>query len=626
MNGCLKYIYVMINVYDLETYKDEKNNVIPFCLCMIINNKMYDLYISENDNIIINSLNIIALEIKTNLVEIYIHNLNFDGMIIINELTKNKIKFNIFSIKTNIYYIEVLYLNKIIKFRCSFKLINTSLKNMGYIEKFEKKYFPYNFVNKNTLYYVGEIPNKNYWNKDDFEKFIEIWKEDKYDLKRECIKYCRDDVILTKKILENLFKILEEEKIFFLLKKCYSSASLSYNVFFKKYNIKKIENNLKKSEEDFIRNSYFGGRCEVFGNLNENEHIKYYDFSGMYGQCMMEEFHNGIGQFYITNDYTIPGFHTIEYISNFEYIPILPSHSENKKLMFTNGKKIGTFWFEEIKLFVKKGGIVLKVIMSYVYNKYEEVFTDFIKKFNLIKEKGGYYKIFGKLMINSFYGGMGLKPESDITYITFSEKEYLNIIENFNINMECKLNSVYIIVIKNDYKYKKIFKNKIIKNEFSKRNVSYSSAIASKARIKLFNAIEEVIEDGGRILYCDTDSIFAAYNKKDKREYFNKKKWLNFYEDGVFVTSKTYALKLNSEEEIKIKGINLKEISFNDIKEKFYNETDIIFNNQLIFNRKNFDLKQSYMSKKIVINQYDKRKFIENKKNTIPIYHTHVNG
>jgi hypothetical protein len=45
----------------------------------------------------------------------------------------------------------------------------------------------------------------------------------------------------------------------------------------------------------------------------------------------------------------------------------------------------------------------------------------------------------------------------------------------------------------------------------SLRNVSYASAIASKARIKLYKAFLEVIADGGRILYCDTDSIFSAY-------------------------------------------------------------------------------------------------------------------
>jgi chemotaxis methyl-accepting protein methylase len=43
--------------------------------------------------------------------------------------------------------------------------------------------------------------------------------------------------------------------------------------------------------------------------------------------------------------------------------------------------------------------------------------------------------------------------------------------------------------------------------------VAYASIISSKARIKLYNSFNDVIKDGGRLLYCDTDSIFAAYKK-----------------------------------------------------------------------------------------------------------------
>ena len=68
-----------------------------------------------------------------------------------------------------------------------------------------------------------------------------------------------------------------------------------------------------------------------------------------------------------------------------------------------------------------------------------------------------------------------------------------------------------------DYKFKKMFDKKIGLEE-SIRNVSYSSAIASKARIKLHKMFVKVINDGGRILYCDTDSIFAGYKIDDKRD------------------------------------------------------------------------------------------------------------
>lgn len=56
------------------------------------------------------------------------------------------------------------------------------------------------------------------------------------------------------------------------------------------------------------------------------------------------------------------------------------------------------------------------------------------------------------------------------------------------------------------------------------------------------------------------------------------------------------------------------------MKESFYKETDMTFENQLIFRKESFSLKQSYIEKKIFINKYDKKKFIQNKKSTEPTW------
>jgi DNA polymerase elongation subunit (family B) len=45
-------------------------------------------------------------------------------------------------------------------------------------------------------------------------------------------------------------------------------------------------------------------------------------------------------------------------------------------------------------------------------------------------------------------------------------------------------------------------------------NIAVAAAIASKARIKLNQAILEVGYNGGRVLYVDTDSIYAAFKVK----------------------------------------------------------------------------------------------------------------
>jgi hypothetical protein len=53
----------------------------------------------------------------------------------------------------------------------------------------------------------------------------------------------------------------------------------------------------------------------------------------------------------------------------------------------------------------------------------------------------------------------------------------------------------------------------------TKTNIAIAAAITSKARIKLYHAQKSVIKNNGRLLYSDTDSIIAAYDKDVSNEY-----------------------------------------------------------------------------------------------------------
>jgi len=59
-----------------------------------------------------------------------------------------------------------------------------------------------------------------------------------------------------------------------------------------------------------IRESYFGGRTEVFGNQKEDEILLHYDWSGMYAQCMKEKVLGGeVIESNIIKDISHPGFY-----------------------------------------------------------------------------------------------------------------------------------------------------------------------------------------------------------------------------------------------------------------------------------------------------------------------------
>jgi hypothetical protein len=264
------------------------------------------------------------------------------------------------------------------------------------------------------------------------------------------------------------------------------------------------------------------------------------------------------------------------------------------------------------------GGDVLEIKESITYEESDFVFTKFVNNFKSLRSMGGYYDVMGKLIINSLYGSFGLNNKETQMVVTFSEEEFYNIKKEYNVINFYKVNNVFILNLETSF-----LKNKRITSNFfddkSKRNVSYAAAITSKARIKLYKAFKEVEDDGGRILYCDTDSIFAAYSKDDYRTNTKTFKWLDFYENSCFASSKTYALKSKEKCQIKIKGFNNLDISFSDFENNFLSGNTLAIENQLVFYKSNFSINKNISNKILDFGVYDKRVFSKNKKKTEPV-------
>lgn len=613
---------LVINVIDIETF-EENENVIPYCICGIIDNKEYLFYYNNSDSdFIFLFFSEIAIQSKIDKISIYVHNINFDGPLILDTLSKKNIFFDWIIKDLNIYYISFKILDCFFEIKCSYKLIPIALKNVFDYEKSYKKFiFPYKFSKRENLFYFGECPSSIFFeSKKEYDNFFS--ENNFFDFKKKSLEYCLNDVKIVIFLLKNILNILDKDtKNIFI--KSLSSPSMSYKIFFKKFNHFKIKKCILKEDSIYIRNSYYGGRCEVFGNPKKNEFINYFDFSGMYGLCMKEKFPIGDGYFSESNkNWNKIGFHTISFKSNFD-IPILPYR--DKKLIFPNGTLIGTFWYEEIKMFVEEGGVVLEVFNSYLYDYEDYVFLDFVDYFNIFRDKKGYYKIFGKLMINSLYGGFAMDEDETITIITFSEEEFYLILEKTNVISWFRKNSCIIINIHKDLKSKKIFnkKEKRWSDNYSSRNVSYASIISSKARIKLFNAFNSVIKSGGRLLYCDTDSIFASFQENKKFEKMGEITWNECYTDAFFISPKFYGyIDENENKILKIKGVNYNNYDYDNIKKEFFSKkTPIIeFNNQLNFRKKELLIKQKYIKKNIQMLNYDKRIFCNEKINTTPIF------
>jgi hypothetical protein len=120
-----------------------------------------------------------------------------------------------------------------IVFKCSYKFLPISLKNI-FIDDLQKKIFPYKFVNKNNLNYIGSCPSIDYFNSDVDLALYNDFKEKNliFNLKEVTISYCENDVKITINFLNKLLEVMGSKysKIF---DKSFSAPALSYKIFFK---------------------------------------------------------------------------------------------------------------------------------------------------------------------------------------------------------------------------------------------------------------------------------------------------------------------------------------------------------------------------------------------------------
>ena len=306
------------NIIDIETF-NENGRFVPYCICMIFNEKKISIYGSE----VVKRLIEMFEKLKVN-DTFYAHNLTFDGSIIIENMGMiGKLKGVFF--RSNIYEITIWTKNFKVIFKCSYKMFPLSLKKIGQlIKEKEKTEFPHEFAKKENLYYIGKKPD---------DEYVKEW-----NFKKEAIDYCFNDCELTKKMLENITKsmILQEKKIFL---KSRSISSLSLNTFKEKFNDFNLETSMEIEKDEIIRSGFYGGRCEVFGNKYPNEKIFHFDFSGMYAEIMKEDFFFNDVKIEESDKISEGGFYKVDVVSKDMEIPVLPfKEKKDGKLIFPNGE------------------------------------------------------------------------------------------------------------------------------------------------------------------------------------------------------------------------------------------------------------------------------------------------
>jgi hypothetical protein len=148
-----------------------------------------------------------------------------------------------------------------------------SLKKLAELSGVEEKgIFPYKILKKDLKNDV-KIEKEMFNSEEEYVKFKKKYGENirTYEILEE---YCINDAKITKESIIKYWKIVEENG---LIKnsRILTAAKLSVENYFLKNSM--VKKKIKLKYDRVIRESYFGGRTEVFGNQKEDEILLHYD-------------------------------------------------------------------------------------------------------------------------------------------------------------------------------------------------------------------------------------------------------------------------------------------------------------------------------------------------------------
>jgi hypothetical protein len=491
----------------------------------------------------------------------------------------------------------------------SYSLLPSSLESLG--KDFESNvlkddYFPYDFVNESTLYYVGNTPDICYYNGID-KKEYNLIKKSNWDLKEETLNYLSNDLNCLMSVID-IFNKYILEKFDIQMTECLTLPRLSLNIFKKDYMGKsKIPLINKKNMYNFIRKGYYGGISEVYKPYIDNGF--YYDVNSLYPfaaknpmpgtECYFIEDFSGLG----LNLDELFGFFYCKVKTNEGYLGLLPIH-KNGDLILPNGEFDGVWFSEELK-YARDNGYDIKVIKGYNFNKIYNVFDKFVDELYEIKSKSkGAVKAMYKFLLNALIGRLALglnKPKTEIVdkerldlissihdatydYLGKEDKDRFLVIYDPEISRnKCEENDLDYFKVLNKYKV-----NLENTNKYNDLSISTAAAVTAYARIYMNQIKILILSLGGKIYYMDTDSIVTNIQLPADKVGNNLGKFKLEYEimEGYFISSKLYCLKCIALKEgkrkkkmhIVSKSVIKEDLSLFAFKNMYFENKDVIVN------------------------------------------------
>lgn len=438
-------------------------------------------------------------------VHVYIHNIEFDLRKIPEVFDRSRVQWK-----------KCLLINgKLATLSCrdytmhdSFKILPMPLEELSGTKGFN--------VEHGKLDLWEAIKNKygkKYKDKGDY--FIRCDKDDGLYL-----EYLGYDVISLYEVLQKLLEISKMTLDAFV--RCVSTSSLSRYIFKHGYgNNFFAHKGYAKSDyemmcsykwtddlelENCARMAYCGGRVEVFKPVLNHKGY-HYDVNSLYPYVMLYYKLYPIGKpRKLTKPLLVKKFYEdwklyhngLGIIQCEVYVPpqpIPPLPVKITKLTFPTGKFYGAWTYEELEYAEKECGVeIIKFYASMHFNNTFPVFENFIGAMYGLKEEGNKtgniaLRTFGKLLMNVGYGYTGMRRDDKTSLDDYNKKDQYD--DELIVYGD---ESIGLIEIMTDIKAPYI-------------QVPIAAHVTSRARLVLLKAMRKIIDMGGNIYYCDTDSI-----------------------------------------------------------------------------------------------------------------------
>ena len=558
--------------------------------------KLFYKQANESSEQLVNRLFLsIFTDRKFNGYTFYAHNLGrFDSLFVIKSLILNKnIEITPVWKDNAILSLTLKSLDTKIKILDSLQLISGNLDSI--LKSFkcivQKGHFPYEFVNKDNLYYIGDKPEKNFYNNISELEYSQIQNKN-WNLKKETQKYLKSDL---EGLLEALNKFKDNiyNKYQLNITKYKTISGLALAAYCSSYlpnNLKSELKMIKGELETELRSSYFGGNVDVF--INEVTDAYYYDINSQYPKAMLEDMPVGNPVLSLENnlenifgfvygEITCPDEQTlgvpfIQY-KDFIYKDVVCPRGKFKRLIFS----------EEIR-YALKFGYTIDIEYCYQFKRGKGLFTKYVEDHFEIKSSSKdpvQYSI-AKLFLNALYGRMGMKNIEDTMKIV-DRKQAETLDKNTNVSVFSELtDGRYLVRYKGKIsdRIRKLYKDSSLDSRKNK-TITYSKAelrdsginkilnvpsaihiavaISSYARI-IINDYKNI--PGNPCIMSDTDSAILPKplpNHLVSKE-LGKMKLENKINKGIFIRKKLYCI-LNSNNQITIRssGVDSSRLNYN---------------------------------------------------------------